>query len=866
MAENFEDVVKKLGSAVKKPTAAKAPAVLAVQIVDKTGKVIKEEKGAAAAEARREEEKRGKKTNTLLSGILKAMGGGGGGRQRDSRGRFTKGGGGLLAGLGGGATGAGLGAAMGGLGKMIGPAAIMAGVAMAIKDGFAGYFKSEEWGTSKVSSTIAGVIAGTKEGWEGALANAGKWAVTGFGIGFMVGGPLGGLAGGLIGGAIGAILGWIGGEKIAKFFDAVGTWASEKWDIIKVFPGKIWTAIVDTIKGWIGITPEGKLPITVAEDEPKTDWLTSLTEFLIPQWLKDFATDALTTVTGWLGLTEKDNQGKVSTTTFGKLVFGTIGKLAELYMDIVNFFIPQFIKDFVKAPLDTVMTWLGLKKTTEEGEVTTTAFGEKVFGVVAKVVDIFKSIVKRVIGETTYNAIVGFATDPLNYILVNILGWKTAASEATAAGIAEIKKLEEGSFVGFATNIIKRVIGTKTYDAIVSFATNPIDYILVNWLGWKTKEGELTTAGLVAVAKIDEGKISAFWEQLFRKVIGTKTYDAVVNFIKDPIDYIFVNWLKLGSKDDKKKTTGEKAAVIAGTVVGLWESLLTAILPKGVKDFIMSPINWVFGLFGLDKPGDTLATVEEAHGLTIGDKESRTGLFGKILAAIVPDGLMKFFENPLNWLLKTFLGPEILAKIIGGTLEESQSIIKKSAISPAGLFNDILKEIIPEALLDFIESPVKSILKWMGITTDKPPKLKAGGKKLSAPPMSLGDAVYESMVKDNVWTKFIKEPGELFGLSRGNLNDIMGMLGRAKGGPFAKGQPMIVGEMGPEMIIPNQGGQVFNAQRTQQMLQSGMQRDMGGGAGGGITSINTGGNVVSAPTTNYVNNGIAARRPIILAA
>ena len=32
MAENFEDVVKKLGSTVKKPSAAKAPAVLAVQM------------------------------------------------------------------------------------------------------------------------------------------------------------------------------------------------------------------------------------------------------------------------------------------------------------------------------------------------------------------------------------------------------------------------------------------------------------------------------------------------------------------------------------------------------------------------------------------------------------------------------------------------------------------------------------------------------------------------------------------------------------------------------------------------------------------------------------------------------------------
>jgi hypothetical protein len=58
-----------------------------------------------------------------------------------------------------------------------------------------------------------------------------------------------------------------------------------------------------------------------------------------------------------------------------------------------------------------------------------------------------------------------------------------------------------------------------------------------------------------------------------------------------------------------------------------------------------------------------------------------------------------------------------------------------------------------------------------------------------------------------------------------------------------------------------------SGQRAAAMTQAGILRGMGGGAGGGgFTSINTGGNVVSAPTTNYVSSGIAARRPIILAA
>jgi len=105
---------------------------------------------------------------------------------------------------------------------MIGPAAIMAGVAMAIKDGFDGYFKSEEWGVSKLAGTIGGLFGGIDSGLKGALWGGMKWALIGAGIGSVV--PVIGTAiGGAIGALLGALLGWIGGEKIAKFIDNAGT-------------------------------------------------------------------------------------------------------------------------------------------------------------------------------------------------------------------------------------------------------------------------------------------------------------------------------------------------------------------------------------------------------------------------------------------------------------------------------------------------------------------------------------------------------------------------------------------------------------------------------------------------------------------
>ena len=57
---------------------------------------------------------------------------------------------------------------------------------------------------------------------------------------------------------------------------------------------------------------------------------------------------------------------------------------------------------------------------------------------------------------------------------------------------------------------------------------------------------------------------------------------------------------------------------------------------------------------------------------------------------------------------------------------------------------------------------------------------------------------------------------------------------KAGGGPVDAGKPILVGELGPEMIMPSSGGHVVNAQRTAQMQAAGLRRGAGsGGAGGG---------------------------------
>jgi hypothetical protein len=126
------------------------------------------------------------------------------------------------------------------LSKLVGPALLAGGLVWMAMDGIKGWMKAEEWGTSKISAGLGGLLGGLSSGMEGAFKNAGKWALVGAGLGTMIVPIVGTLIGGILGAAVGAILGWIGGEALAKKFDKLGEWFKSS-----VLPEleKIWTSI-----------------------------------------------------------------------------------------------------------------------------------------------------------------------------------------------------------------------------------------------------------------------------------------------------------------------------------------------------------------------------------------------------------------------------------------------------------------------------------------------------------------------------------------------------------------------------------------------------------------------------------------------
>lgn len=98
--------------------------------------------------------------------------------------------------------------------------ALAGGIIWAVIDGIKASLLADEWGVSKLSAGIGGILGGTGKGLKNAFKNMGKWALIGAGIGSFV--PvIGTLAGGLIGAAVGFILGWIGGENLSKGIEKI---------------------------------------------------------------------------------------------------------------------------------------------------------------------------------------------------------------------------------------------------------------------------------------------------------------------------------------------------------------------------------------------------------------------------------------------------------------------------------------------------------------------------------------------------------------------------------------------------------------------------------------------------------------------
>lgn len=207
-------------------------------------------------------------------------------------------------------------------------------------------------------------------------------------------------------------------------------------------------------------------------------------------------------------------------------------------------------------------------------------------------------------------------------------------------------------------------------------------------------------------------------------------------------------------------------------------------------------------------------------------------------------------DAAINWIMGLFgwSDPEGEPFSLWGTIKSALMSVWEWL---AGLFDFDLGGAIEGLLPSWTPGWVKSALGLGGgeddeDSTEPPPQLSEEQMQAYRDALAAAqDRVARSEAGENVYTG-----PDFIGASvdKEAIEQIESLLAaaeaRALGGPVKKGQPYVVGERGPELIVPSQDGMVMNANKTNQLLSAGMEGEVASSSVAPII-INQGGTTVN---------------------
>ena len=220
--------------------------------------------------------------------------------------------------------------------------------------------------------------------------------------------------------------------------------------------------------------------------------------------------------------------------------------------------------------------------------------------------------------------------------------------------------------------------------------------------------------------------------------------------------------------------------------------------------------------------GTNLASkFEGLTGIDLGDKFDVVG--EKIAVAIkgISDFFKDLFDFDIKAVLKSVPGGETLLKLLGG--EDSTA----------------KRELADLKLIDY-DTFNKDDLNFDNIEKLLADQRKDGGTVNPTILAALNKITEDDSVDEDDREKLKK----------------MLARGKATGGPISSGKGYLVGELGPELIIPNQSAQVVNADRTKTMAEAALQRGAANqNSGSGTTVADMSQKVVNANKTSFTSVG-----------
>jgi hypothetical protein len=574
------------------------------------------------------------------------------------------------------------------------------------------------------------------------------------------------------------------------------------------------------------------------------------------QWLWDNtvmkAWDAITGLFTFGAAEEKEAAGDLK-----------VGETKGIFSKILHAIIPEGVFTFLKDPMGWV--WVNILGITTGTDGKMPSAAEAAEQIKSGEAD---GIFAKVMGAFLPQGMIEFILDPIDWIFVNVL---------KLGGEGEKKKStlqKAGYILGTAVELFKKVLKAILPDGLVDFITAPIDWFFESVLNIKT--GEVLDSVSEAHG-VEKGDANGIWQSMLDAILPA----GLAKFLGDPIGYIFTDILNLGGEGEKKKSALEQSKVVAGVAVGLFKSVLEAILPDGLVAFMFKPLDWLFGKMGISV-GESMKSAEEAAGVTAGDAK---GLWSSILGAILPAGLVDFITNPLKWLLAK---AGIVKNEETGELMSGDKVLTKeeAAKQATGIFSKVLKAILPDGLVDFIMGPVNWVLSKLGLTGEKKkPDDGTGGWKFPGLPtladikeflpMWLTDpfGYFKSLFKGKegaarkaeIQEEIDKQQAQIDEgdtrdwklrsretIIEGLQEELKNVEGRSGGGFLGANKLAIVGEKGPELFMSSGPGTVISNDFAKAAFKASMAGQPPAGAGGGGSSSTV--MITNAPSTSNVAN------------
>ena len=317
---------------------------------------------------------------------------------------------------------------------------------------------------------------------------------------------------------------------------------------------------------------------------------------------------------------------------------------------------------------------------------------------------------------------------------------------------------------------------------------------------------------------------------------------------------------------------------ILGFLGGLAVKALFKLAGLGIGKTIIFPILKLFGgvltVVGLAAAGLVEGFKEFDEARAEGDNillALTKGIGGFIAGAVgfIPDSLAKgigkfvgIFDEELGKKIEAFSLTDIIKDVLGTIGDVVKDVF-------LGLFGGIRKLLTGKTKEDLQEELERDrameerLKKELEETNKKGKALQRIKGKLSGAQKRIAKA--EGDLK-KLEVEGTTTTGGLFGamsevdpISGGMVNQKKnkrggGAKGNYRGGTAMAGQSILVGELGPELMIPRTDAQIFSAKRSEEMIMAALSRGLSGGGEGGDVITQIDGRVNNSSSILSVNN------------